>query len=157
MYSVLTIADELLRIAKKKNQELTPLQLMKLVYIAHGWSLGMNRGDLFSERIEAWKYGPVIPDLYHVTKRFGRNPIPLELIGDGGSETDDGTTEFLQSVFENYGALSGIKLSELTHKSRTPWDIVYNGGAYNGEITDALITDHYSRLYNARKRRTAAT
>lgn len=157
MYSVLVIADEILRIAKRAGKALTPLQLMKLVYIAHGWSLGMNRGDLFGERIEAWKYGPVIPDLYHATKKFGRNEIPLHLIGEGDSTVDSETSEFLSSVVNGYGDLSGIQLSQLTHQGGTPWDIVYNSGAYNGEITDDLIRKHYTRLLNDRNNGTAAT
>lgn len=157
MYSVLAIADQLLKIAKKQGKALTPLQLMKLVYVAHGWSLGLNRGDLFGERIEAWKYGPVIPDLYHVTKRFGRNPIPLDLVDENVNSVNDETDDFLSSVFEQYGNLSGEQLSQLTHQSGTPWEAVYNSGAYNGEITDDLIRNHYMRLFNDRNISTAAS
>jgi len=108
-YPVITIADEILKIAKRAGKSLTPLQLMKLTYIAHGWSLGLGRGDLFRNRIEAWKYGPVIPDLYHATKCYGRDPIPLSLVQEESSSVDDETKQFLESVFDRYGKFSGVR------------------------------------------------
>ena len=155
-YSAITIADQMLRIAKSKGQRLTPLQLMKLVYIAHGWSFPIRGADLFENRIEAWKYGPVIPDLYHATKRFGREPIALDLVGNPDEAVVDAATKsFLESVYDAYGHMSGIALSSLTHQSGTPWQQIYRDGAYNLTIPDSLIKDHYNEL-NRVRRSTAA-
>lgn len=157
MHTALQIAEETLRIAKKHGKSLTPLQLMKLVYIAHGWSFPVLGADLFRDRIEAWKYGPVIPDLYHATKHYGRAPIPLELVGDADTTvTDAKTREYLENVFDLYGGLSGTALSNLTHKSGTPWDQVYRDGVFNIEIPDYLIRKHYKELYRERKPSSAA-
>lgn len=151
MYPVLTIADEILKIAKRAGKALTPLQLMKLTYIAHGWSLGFDRGDLFNNRIEAWKFGPVIPDLYRATKSYGRNPIPFDLINEKTSDVDANTREFLESVFKSYEKFDGIQLSGLTHQSGTPWDAVFVDGVRGIEIPDDLIKRHYKRLLNERR------
>jgi len=147
-HPVLYVADAILKIAKAKSVKLTPLQLMKLVYISHGWLWAIKDKDLFPERIEAWKYGPVVPDLYHATKQYGRDPIPFENIGDQSPSIDDDTNKFLQDVFEQYGNLSGIALSDLTHRSGTPWDQVYRDGVKGLEIDDNLIKNHYVRLLN---------
>lgn len=152
MYSVIDVADAILKIAKRKGQQLTPLQLMKLVYIAHGWSLGLDRGDLFSDRIEAWKYGPVIPDLYQVTKHFGRHHIPFDRIDDGQMPVDADGERFLTEIVDQYGKMSGTSLSALTHKSGTPWDQVYKDGVFNIEIPDSLIRDHYKKLWDDRRK-----
>ncbi len=152
MYDVLTVADAILKIAKAKGQSLTPMQLMKLVYIAHGWSLGLRNIDLFRNRIEAWQYGPVMPDLYHATKRFGRDPIPLSLVGDENKifvSPDD--ANFLRDVFDKYGHLNGIQLSYLTHQSGTPWDSVYRPGVSQIGIPDDLIRSHYRELGASRR------
>jgi len=152
MYDVLSVADAILRIAKEKGKQLTPMQLVKLTYIAHGWSLALRGRDLFRNRIEAWKYGPVIPDLYQATKQYGRNPMPLELIGgadDFPVNADD--KQFLEEIFEAYGNLDGIKLSYLTHQAGTPWTEAYVPGL-NAEITDERITEHYRSLLSERTR-----
>ena len=147
MYDVLTVADTILKIAKSRDRKLTPMQLMKLVYIAHGWSLGMRNIDLFQNRIEAWQYGPVIPDLYHATKQFGRRPIPFEMVGDAATvSVSPADNDFLVDVFEKYGHLSGPQLSYLTHQSGTPWERVYQAGSRGIEIPDLLIQEHYKDM-----------
>lgn len=152
MYDVIAIADSILKIAKEQGKKLTPMQLMKLVYIAHGWNLGLGRSDLFTDRIEAWRYGPVIPNLYHATKVWGRDPIPLEKV-TGEIEVDGDTEAFLRDVFAKYGHLDGIALSNLTHKIGTPWESVYREGIFGIEIPDDLIRLHYEKLLDDRKNR----
>lgn len=150
MYDVLTVADAILKIAKARGQSLTPMQLMKLVYIAHGWSLGLRGVDLYRNRIEAWQYGPVMPDLYHATKQFGRDPIPLDMVGDGPLTVSQSDQKFLEDVFNKYGHLSGPQLSYLTHQSGTPWERVYHPESRNWEIPDELIREHYQELLRGR-------
>lgn len=156
MYSAITIADQILRIAKARGKELTPLQLMKLVYISHGWSFPLRGRDLFTNRIEAWKYGPVIPDLYQATKHYGRNPISASAIGDPQEAVVDAQTkQFLENVFDVYGHMSGIALSSLTHQSGTPWQQTFQPNLFGIEIPDALIRDHYTKLHHERRQSTA--
>ncbi|QYM72915.1 DUF4065 domain-containing protein [Pseudochrobactrum sp. Wa41.01b-1] len=154
MYDVITIADTILKLAKEKGQSLTPMQLMKLVYIAHGWSLALRETDLFGERIEAWRYGPVIPDLYFATKRWGRQSIPFNMIDDG-INVDQETESFLRDVVNNYAHIDGIALSHMTHKPSTPWSSVYVDGL-NAVIPDNLIESHYRQLLNERSKITAS-
>lgn len=156
-YTAFTIADEILRIAKRNDKELTSMQLMKLVYIAHGWALAILDRDLFEDRIEAWKYGPVIPNLYRATKQFGRNPIPKDMIdeGEGGIEDRD-VKSFLEDVYEKYAHLGGIALSNLTHQAGTPWDQKFENGVFNIEIPDDIIKRHYKEKLNEYKKSTAA-
>jgi uncharacterized phage-associated protein len=66
------VANEFLTIARSKGTPLTPMKLQKLVYFAHGWFLALNPGQpLISERVEAWKYGPVIRALYSQFRDYG--------------------------------------------------------------------------------------
>ena len=144
------IADDILKLAKRRGVALTPMQLMKLVYISYGWYLAMQDMKLFDDRIEAWKYGPVIPDLYQATKRFGREAIPHDLIADSDLSRPDLET-FLSGVVENYGKYSGIALSNLTHRDGTPWKQIFNPDFFDTEIPDELIREHYRQGLNARR------
>jgi len=145
---VMTVADDILRASKARGRSLTPLQLMKLTYIAHGYALGMGIGDLFDARIEAWKYGPVIPDLYHATKAYGRDPIPDHLIYEGRA-LEGAAAKVVDTVLDRYGDKSGIALSNLTHRAGTPWSKVYREGEFGIEIPDSLIQQHYRTVVAA--------
>lgn len=143
-----TVANEFLRLAQDKGVALTPLQLMKLVYIAHGWMLGLRRRPLITNRIEAWKYGPVIPDLYSSTKKFGSGAVTGELrpwFFSRPPDLDAEETDLVRQVFDVYGGLSGIQLSAMTHKLGTPWATTYKLDE-NATISNDLIAEHYQQL-----------
>ena len=43
---------------------MTAMKMQKLVYYSQAWSLVWDDAPLFTERIEAWANGPVVPTLY---------------------------------------------------------------------------------------------
>jgi len=142
---VLKIADIILRIAKKDGKQLTPMQLMKLTYISNGWSLAVNDEPLFTNDIEAWKYGPVMPELYQATKSYGKNEIPLNRVKDGFEDLPEnlsGKVNFLEQVYNLYKNKNGVELSALTHMHGTPWDKVYDG-FFSKAIPPSMIKSHY--------------
>ena len=51
MYEATTAANEILRLNSKSGHTTTPLQLIKLLYIAHGFSLALLGRPLFSEPV----------------------------------------------------------------------------------------------------------
>lgn len=139
-----TAAQVANRLRELSGETLTPLQLLKLVYISHGWNLAINGAPLINDRIEAWQYGPVVPILYHKIKGFRsspvRNPIP-----DGDTPLSDAETRLIDSVFATYGRYSGGQLSAMTHQPGTPWATAWEHGR-NSEITNDMIAEHYKRL-----------
>src|ERR1041385_1190632 len=69
------IANYFLDLAESEKAAIEPLKMQKLVYFAHGWYLAFTGKPLLNEFVEAWQYGPVIPDLYHAFKHYGSQPI----------------------------------------------------------------------------------
>lgn len=104
---------------------MTPMWLLKMVYIAHGWSLALLGRELVSEDIEAWPYGPVIPELYRKLKKYRNAPV-LEIPDAIEPNLDDETQKLIDTVIESYGAKSGLTLSQITHEKNTPWDRIRN-------------------------------
>jgi uncharacterized phage-associated protein len=74
-YDPKAIANYFIARAAADGKRLTPLQLIKLVYIAHGWYLGLTGEPLINEPPEAWQYGPVIPSLYPSSAYSLSSPI----------------------------------------------------------------------------------
>lgn len=148
-YALNTIANTFIRKAREEGRgDLTPMKLLKLVYIAQGWSLGINNQPLFAEEIEAWKYGPVIPALYHQIKQYRSHPVEAELPQPTQGEhiqADD--QRLLDRVWETYGQHDGITLSSITHQPGTPWDQTWDDRGIHGLIIPpSKIREHYQRL-----------
>ncbi len=95
------------------------LKLQKLVYYGQGFSLALTGEPLFSEPIEAWTHGPVVPALYHEYKRYGSGSIPTPLDFDAATIPED-TAELLDEVYNVYGQFSAWKLRDMTHEE-LPW------------------------------------
>ena len=145
MKSSQTIAHEFLRLAREAGESLTLMQVLKLVYIAHGWMLALHRRPMVKDEIQAWQYGPVIPGLYDVVRKFRGGPVE-EVAPAAGEKLDGREKEVVRRVFDRYGRLNGLELSSLTHTENTPWDLTYNGRNFGEVIPDDLIQAHYARL-----------
>jgi uncharacterized phage-associated protein len=153
-YDPVAVANFFIQKSIDTGIEVTPMKLLKLVYIAHGWSLGLLDQPLIDNEVQAWKYGPVIEDLYHELKGYGRDRVTkriTKLDWDGImphihtptiAEDDELTRKLLNKVWDAYGNLSGLGLSAITHKDGTPWSLTSPGGI----IANDLIKAHYRDL-----------
>lgn len=143
-YPPKTIAEYFLRKAQEQGSALTPMQVLKLVYIAHGWQLALNHRPLVDKPVEAWQYGPVIPSLYHHYKRFGGGVI--RDIPDTPPSVDPSDGNVMDQVWDGYGSWSGISLSSLTHEAGSPWSTTVRQSGLGAVIPNDLIEDYYARL-----------
>lgn len=142
-----TVANRFLRLAKAEGKGLTPMQVLKLVYIAHGWSLGIQGRALIDHPVQAWQYGPVIPQLYRAMKGYGGGFVTENLAEPETPEhLDARATQLIDDVYRLYGHLTGIQLSRITHADNTPWSLTYRPDAQGEVIPPDLIADHYRRL-----------
>lgn len=148
-YSAKAIANYFLYRANAAGQEITPMKMQKLVYIAHGWHLAIHGEPLIDEPVEAWRYGPVIPSLFQAFRKYGASPIAEHVDGVGRHALDNVNTQTLDDVMEAYGEMSAIDLMRLTHADDSPWSSVRDEDDFSscGEIIDdGRIKDHFAQL-----------
>ena len=161
MYSAKAIANYFLEKGWKKGIELSPLKLMKLVYLAHGWYLGSTQKPLIRDYVHAWTYGPVIPELYHEFKKYGNQPI-----GECAREVEDSdgdfrvheplvkdklTKQFLDIIWGGYKDYSASQLSAMTHQSGAPWDTTKKSSDSNKSKRDPVIDDDVIQEYYVKR------
>ena len=131
--------------ARDIEDGITNLKLQKLVYYAQGYHLAYFGTPLFSNHIEAWQYGPVVPELYTKLSCFGRNPVDLDQLEAKLGYTlaefsfAGETKSLLDSVFEQLGQFSAWKLMEMTHKEE-PW----KSTPLREEITNSKLRAYFS-------------
>lgn len=137
---------------------LSQMKLLKLVYIAHGWHRGYFGQNLINDAVQAWQYGPVIPDLYRKISAYGRNAVDAPIYGygmagDGANPPPNPQTMLLlDNVWNAYASYSAGQLSSITHQPGTPWDTIWNregGSTYAGAIIpNQLIEQYYQQKIN---------
>lgn len=154
MHRSAMVANRLLALARVAGRELTPMQLLKLVFLCHAWMLGLYNQPLIRDKIQAWKYGPVIPDLYRAVCAYKDQPI-TRLIPCGEGTFTAIEEDLIRQVFDAYGFYSGPQLSDITHEPGSPWDHVWTRGGRNQQIPDNIIENYYEKL--ARRQPVTAT
>tara|TARA_R110002020_G_scaffold48855_6_gene139532 strand:+ start:8917 stop:9348 length:432 start_codon:yes stop_codon:yes gene_type:complete len=137
MPSVIDTAQYILN----RQGSMTTMKLQKLVYYSQAWSTVWDDDAIFPERIQAWKNGPVVRELWEATRgqfRVGNLPgASVENITPTQAETIDLVLDF-------YGEKDAQWLSDLTHME-DPWKNAY-AEAQNTEITLAAMSEYYSSL-----------
>ena len=142
-HTALQVADKFVRLGLSNGKNFTQMQLLKLVYIAHGWMLATSNHPLILNQVEAWQYGPVIPELYHELKYNGAKPIERPILS-GPSFFTAHEEQVIEFTFKNYGNFSAFQLSDITHAPNTPWSQTFGRREH---IPDSLIANHYKELY----------
>lgn len=154
-YPPLAVANAVLNEAWTQGRNLTIMQLLKLVYIAHGWSLALLDTPLVSRQPQAWQHGPVFPEIYRTFRRFGSGPI-LEKGQTGFGQVAEATLspaqqQIVKSVVSGYAHMHAFTLSNITHQPGTPWSRTYNNGLGSShEIPNEIIAEHYRQLAQER-------
>ncbi|MFK4794236.1 Panacea domain-containing protein [Sphingobium sp. ZW T5_29] len=141
-YDARQIANWFIKRAANDGRVLSIMSLLKLAYIAHGWHLEMRGGKpLFDNRIEAWQYGPVIPDVYNEFRPQGVSASDISPAYQ--APLDASTEDLLEQIYKIYGRMSPFQLSELTHVAGGPWETARKWGGWYAEIPDEVILSHY--------------
>lgn len=146
----LSVAKYILNKRRAEGDTVTPMQLIKLVYVAHGLMLGAYGRPLINEAVEAWQYGPVVPSVYHETKAFRSSPV-TSVDAPFNCAFDPQEIKAMDTASRLFGAKNGVALSSLTHREGTPWSLTWNARGKNGSISNDLIENFYSCMIANKK------
>ena len=150
------------------------MKLQKLVFLTHAWHLAIYDEPLIIERVEAWRYGPVISNLYHEFKIFGKRPIDkygktarrpdsyksgsdveMELISPIVNDEDQRTIDHLRETWDVHKNYTAEQLAGWLHIENSPWHQTWTK-YYPGSgpivwygtpaIDDYIIKDYYKKI-----------
>lgn len=141
------VANEILKIGREKGISMSMMKLIKLVYFAHAWMLGLTGKPLCSDPVEAWPYGPVFRDLYNDLPYKGSQVI-TKLIETpfGGAYADSFSANekaIISRIIDVYGNLDAFQLSDITHQLGTPWYQTQERKGNFSKIDNDLIKEYY--------------
>ncbi len=140
---------------EKFGKEISPIKLQKSLYFCFAYwggfvrkskladtEITINKSDwLFDEDIEAWVYGPVVPDVYHDTNLMSNKN---ENLFNG---LDD-VKEFINGVLDDILNVSDFKLVEVSHSDNC-WKNNFdpNSERHNVVIDKEDIISEYAKIY----------
>jgi len=144
MATAIDVANFFIDIFKDTPDPMTHLRLEKFIFEAQAWNAVKTGKPLFSEEIEAWDLGPVVPSVYNAFKGHGRKQI-RKPSGEYSSKVfTSEQIKLLLDVSRKMGVFSTGTLVERTHAIGSPWEQTYVKG-YNKPIPLELIKEYYSK------------
>ncbi|WP_455683244.1 Panacea domain-containing protein [Thomasclavelia sp.] len=138
----------------------THLGIQKMVYLCYADYLCKSGKKMFNDTFYAYSYGPVASSLYKMFKKYERNEI-RDLDNEDKIKIDDNTEIsacLARVIFSKDGVEVGNSLIEslkkyldytpsqlvsITHRSGSPWYMIYDENKYNQVISDELIKKYH--------------
>jgi uncharacterized phage-associated protein len=119
------------------------MKLNKLAFYVQAWSLVWRERPAFGERIEAWKDGPVVVDLW----ASQNHRDSAEIYSAKPLSTEDAA--LVDRVLVAYGHLTGEELSVLTH-AELPWKNARGATAPGAKSSAEITHDAMMKFYGHR-------
>ena len=140
MYSAIVIANYIIEYEHSKNRMISNLKLQKLLYFVQAQFFIEYDKPCFNDRMEAWDFGPVVVDVYHVYKYYGGMDITkIKANVDININFED--KNIIDGVLDFFSDTPIYKLVDITHK-QTPW-ILAMQTPFNKEITHESIRQYF--------------
>lgn len=131
MYKALDLAKYIVAKCIDDRCPISNLQLQKILYYIQKEFLIKTDTPAFGDAIEAWQFGPVVPNVYYDYCSFGSMPISWAIYESELNSYDD--EKIIDTIIEQKRSLHPWNLVADTHKPNGAWDQIYKNGVGNHE------------------------
>lgn len=129
MYKALYIAKYVVNKCTVEKSPVSNLQLQKILYYIQKAFLDCNQ-TAFDDEIEAWQFGPVVPEVYYNYCGFGAMGISVKY----DINIEEKYANIINPIVESKRMLDPWKLVEDTHKPGKAWAEIYKNGEGNHQV-----------------------
>lgn len=167
MQPSLFIANYIIEYSNDKGYSINNLILQKILYFANVIKIVDTKNPLFEEQMEKWKYGPVVPSVYHEYKRFGAFQITkqdivkeyfhfeniennslgnIKICKYQPQDIPELDTNLLKKVIDRFSDVNIFDIVEKTHKQE-PWkkyEKLINDGVQGIKYTNEEILNYFN-------------
>ena len=126
MYTAMNIASEIIRQYGERHKSITNLKLQKVLYYVQVYSLQNQGRALFDDDFQAWRHGPVIPEVYDIFRKYVSDDIKEDdqtVLGNR-IEIDETSKSMIEKIVEKTLPLDAWDMVYKTHETR-PWKDTY--------------------------------
>jgi len=107
--------DVICQMVLSKKPDISNLHLQKLLYYIQVLSLVLLNETAFENKIEAWTYGPVVPDAYFKMK----NGVYNQNLSKSNKKISSDLKTIVDSIVDNLGKKAPFELVNMTHSYDT--------------------------------------
>ena len=132
LYNASDIAKYVLKKCTDDGFPISNLQLQKILYFLQRDFLRVKEQPLFRDEIEAWQFGPVVPNVYYDYCSYGANSISKT--EDSYIELTNGAKRIADPIIEDKQSKYPWDLVEETHKPDGAWAYIYADGRGNHKV-----------------------
>ena len=137
-------ANEFINRGIAEGQPLTHIEVQKLLYFSHGWMLGIHGRPLHHGIWEAWRYGPVLPEVYFNLNHYSGQSITAPIPAPRELFTEEETS--IMNVVYGYRPLGTFTLVGITHSLGGPWDRVWHDKGKSNIMANEMIQSYFASL-----------
>ena len=158
-YDVLEICRHVINYSNEQDYGISNLKLQKVLYLIQAYFLidKTKNASCFDDKIEAWDFGPVVPEAYHEYKQYGSGDIPTiesfimidkddiwnsKRVEFEDTAISDNDKSLIDKVVDKFADYSATDLVSLTHR-QSPWIDAY-APYQNNEITIDAIREYFN-------------
>lgn len=140
-YKAKDVAHYMVFAADEMGEPISNLKLQKLLYFAWKEFYQQNQTQLFEESFEAWKFGPVVPEIYYEYCSYGPFPIDLPdfLQVDTSTAICENDKLFLREFLQRYRRHTVYELVQKTHEVGGAWSKVFSNGIGNRNVIPTAL------------------
>lgn len=158
-YKVLDVCRHVINYSNEHDYGISNLKLQKVLYFIQAYFLTKKKDHTrcFDGKIEAWDFGPVVPEAYHEYKQYGSGDIPTiesfimfdkddiwnsKRVEFEDTAISDNDKSLIDKVVDKFADYSATDLVSLTHR-QSPWIDAY-APYQNNEITIDAIREYFN-------------
>lgn len=144
MSTALRVTEYIIHEAQKREKPVTNIKLQKLLYFTQGVYLAKYNKLAFEDNIIAWKYGPVVKDIYYKYSLYGAEPIITVKKYD--SKISFMLINVIDIVLESFLDINQTDLIEEIIKPGSPWSYTDIDDVISvNDIKDYFLTNYVKR------------
>lgn len=142
MYHAKEVAQYCLYYCTQIGQPISNLQLQKILYYVQANFLVTKGSPCFSDEIVAWKYGPVVEDVYYYYKPYLADKITIE---EFNGEIEPLDKQLIEQVCDSKSKYSAGALVRQTHQE-TPWKVTSKSASISQKTMKSFFSENQVKI-----------
>ena len=136
-FDALEVAEYIIAGCHQKHKSISNSKLQKILYFVQAQFIVEFGTSCFGNIMQAWDYGPVVPDVYRKYRGYGNTNIPG--YGNKGFDFEQDERQTLDTTIDNASEYAASQLAEIA-RNQSPWMDAY-------EKADKTITPESIRKF----------